>query len=394
MAVEDNKDLKDASGEKEAQENLNASSEPKAPKENEGKPLTDKEKREKIKNAVNGYVPGEPKRGIAEFFRIMKERRLLRKDLKAKGMPGRKDFNEIAEALGLVYWKLNPIFVWLHFAIRALLSGMGLKFLLGAAAAGLVTMFLISTITEAKGSFTINMTGDMLQAGYVLSENNVFDDPKSRLFADSLDEVNNITMEDIDPLVDSESTFGAHNGNHYFAYTFFIKNSGEKQSAYSWKFLLTDEIKNVSDAVWIMLYEDGKQVIYTRESSEGVPEMLEGFDEPLPFADRAYDEEQYYTVVKDGVPKYGIKTTPYADGNIVAQGLVTEVEPGEMHKYTVVLWIEGWDPDCTDDRFGGYAKFEMEFDDVTDKSEDSIFTGVYRTEYENYGAPKNPDGEQ
>ena len=31
----------------------------------------------------------------------------------------------------------------------------------------------------------------------------------------------------------------------------------------------------------------------------------------------------------------------------------------DVHKYTVVLWLEGDDPDCTDDILGGEFKVDM-----------------------------------
>ncbi len=333
-----------------------------------------------LAHTPNGYVPGEEKKGLAEVARVLKERRLLRKDMKEKGITNRKDFNIIAESLGLALWQLHPLLTWMHFALGGVLAGMGLKLLLGTLAAGLATVFLVSTITEAKGSFTINLTGDMLDAGFVLSEGADFQDGKSRLFADALQEVNNITMDDIARDVDKHD--GAHNGEHYFAYTFYIQNQSDKPSTYAWYFKLKDETLSVSNAVWIMLFEDGKQVIYTRPTEEGNAEELFGFEQPLPFADLAYDPAQYYERYEDGVAKYGIKTTPYANENIVAQGLIEDVQPNETHKYTVVLWVEGYDPECTDDIFGGFARFEMDFDYIPDDKKAGLFDGLFRTEYD------------
>jgi hypothetical protein len=35
------------------------------------------------------------------------------------------------------------------------------------------------------------------------------------------------------------------------------------------------------------------------------------------------------------------------------------VAPGDIHKYTVVIWLEGDDPDCTDDLIGGHAGMDL-----------------------------------
>lgn len=343
-------------------------------KRKKGKKHSDMEPKE----AGTTYVPGEPKKGLAEKRRILKERRLLRKDLKSKGVKSRKDFNAIAKTLGLELWHDNAFFLWLRYFWDAIKAGIGLKSLLMAAAAVLAGIFLVSVLSDKAGSFTINLTADMLKAGFILSETKDFDRQESRLFSEEIEEVNNITLSDIDTTVDEHD--GPHNGQNYVAYTFYIKNTGKETASYAYYLRLNSETMAVSRAVWLMLFEDGRQIIYAQPTTAGTAEELYGFRD-VPFADSAYDyEKQYYE--KDG--KYGIVTTPYAGDGIVVQGIVRDVEPGDVHKYTVVIWIEGYDPDCTDAIFGGYAKYAMDFEKVGEEKDDSIFSGVYRTEYADY----------
>ena len=35
--------------------------------------------------------------------------------------------------------------------------------------------------------------------------------------------------------------------------------------------------------------------------------------------------------------------------------------PGQIDKYTIVMWVEGSDPECTDNILGGEIKVHMEF---------------------------------
>ena len=35
------------------------------------------------------------------------------------------------------------------------------------------------------------------------------------------------------------------------------------------------------------------------------------------------------------------------------------MELGDVHKYTVVMWLEGDDPECTDELIGGHMGVEM-----------------------------------
>ena len=38
-----------------------------------------------------------------------------------------------------------------------------------------------------------------------------------------------------------------------------------------------------------------------------------------------------------------------------------DFDPGATNKYTVVIWLEGNDPDCVDDIIGGVIKMQMDF---------------------------------
>ena len=49
----------------------------------------------------------------------------------------------------------------------------------------------------------------------------------------------------------------------------------------------------------------------------------------------------------------------FYSGNIMAHGRVDNFDPEEKTKFTVVIWIEGSDPDCIDWLIGGEIKLEM-----------------------------------
>lgn len=327
--------------------------------------------------------PESEPRGSRKWIKA--ERKALRRELKQKGIRSRVEFETIARDLGLVLdgGKKAGLLTFLHFHWVELLSGLGIKSLMLAAGALLTLTFLVSALADKAGSFTVNLTADMLRAGFVLSESSDFAREESRLFSEEIEDVNNITLEDIGEDVDEID--GSHNADNYIAYSFYIKNVGEGTSSYNYFLKLDSQTMNVSSAIWIMLFEDGRQIVYAKESADGNPEELFGF-RSAPFGESAYDyDKQYYE--ENG--KFGLISTPFASDDVVAQGLVSGVEAGGVHKYTVVIWVEGNDPECTNDIFGGYAKFSMDFEKGTDEDNNSIFNGVYRTEYEDYIADYN-----
>lgn len=311
---------------------------------------------------------------------IKAERKVLRQQLIESGIKSRLEFEQIARDLGLVLDGGRKVrgLILLNLNWTKLVSTLGLKSILLGSGTLLTTMFMVSALADKAGSFTINLTADMLRSGYVLSETADFNEERSRLFSKEIEEVNNITFEDIAQDVDMID--GPHNANNYIAYTFYIKNTGESVSTYNYYLRIESQTMNVASAIWLMLFEDGKQILYAKEGAQGEPEGLYGYSKP-PFADSAYYyDKQYYK--EDG--KYGVITTPFVNDKLVVQGMVEEVLPQEVHKYTVVMWVEGNDPECTNDIFGGYAKFSMDFEKGRDEDNGGLFQGVYRTEYDDY----------
>ena len=57
-------------------------------------------------------------------------------------------------------------------------------------------------------------------------------------------------------------------------------------------------------------------------------------------------------------PEGRVMTNFYSAGTVV-NGVVSRFKPGDISKITVVVWIEGNDPDCTDDLLGGEFKVDM-----------------------------------
>ena len=123
------------------------------------------------------------------------------------------------------------------------------------AAAILLATFLWSYLSDLAGSFTINLTADMFKEGYVLYDNDEFENPQSRLRSERVRRVNNITLEDIPPNIDN--TTGLHNGEHYVAYSFYVRYEGDKTSrGYLYNLKMTSATQNVDKACWILLFED------------------------------------------------------------------------------------------------------------------------------------------
>lgn len=308
----------------------------------------------------------------SEIKEIKKERKKLRKQMKQQGIRNKKDFELTASTLGLYFDKRRWGFIpwWLQ--------GKGvLLALLGSFVTLLAVLFLFSEVTRRAGHFTINMTDDMMKNGFVLSETADFANPQVQLFSDPVDDAPCISFTQIPEDVDN------HEGNHgektYFAYTFFLRNEGEESVDYHFELAINSESKDVSKAAWIMLFEDGKMRFFAKPNAEGNQEVIpnysitdRGYPNPVLRA-QAMESDQFQYMGSNGSKSYyRIVPINFDSDEIIEEKMRYDIKPFDVHKYTAIIWLEGDDPDCTNDLIGGHIGLEMNFqllDDYNNKNE-------------------------
>lgn len=298
-------------------------------------------------------------------------RKLLRKEMKARGLKEKSDFELTASNMGL-YFDKHRWWLWLLWFFH----GKGLWALLGALALLIATLFLYSTVTQMRGHFTINMSDGLFREGLVLSETVGFEAPTTHLFCTPAENVPCISISHLPDNLDTID--GQHNGN-YFAYTFYCRNEGESTVGYQWQVNLNSESKNLSSACWVMVFEDGQMAFYAKRNTEnGGEEALPAFgDDSRGYIGKPMEafckapETQYQTIEEgQGYTYERVIPIPFVTDSVVTMGEQEMVEPMEVHKYTVVIWLEGDDPDCTDDLIGGHVGMDFYFQ-MTEEEEHS-----------------------
>ena len=320
--------------------------------------------------AQHGHLTRKEKKEI----RI--KRRLLKKDLKRRKIYTRKEFEIIAQQMGLTYGTQSVLmgpFLWLLDTI----GGTALGWAVAALAAAMLLTYGYAKMTKEKDDYTITLSGDLARIGFDLSETEDFKNPQVRLTAQKLEKANAMSIQDLPE--DLDQSEGNHSGENYFAYTFWIRNHGQETVDYDWHVVLNSVTKNLDEALWIMIYDEGKQVVYARAPEGMKSEHLSGY-KTYPHYDTAADPDTQYYVSAGG--KKGISTTPYVEDREVARGTVKTFEPEEKHKYTFVMWVEGDDPECTNDRIGGDVSYAFKFAVAGD--EKGIFDDI-KYEEEDYG---------
>ena len=297
-----------------------------------------------------------------EIREIKNGRKKLRRDLKEAGIKDKKEFELTATGMMLYFDK--PKFLAI---IPWLFGGRGLWLLLGAMGLLLLALLAMSTVTELRGHFTINLSDGMFKEGFSLSEKESFESPTMRLFAEPAGDVPAVSIVDIKENVNLID--GRHNDANYFAYTFYIRNEGESTVDYSWQLRLNSETQNLSNAIWVMVFEDDKMRFFAESREEGTQEALPYFDDDsrgytkCPLIDWAQYPDDQYQLIRETETRSFYRLVPFAfeSAEVVTSGTQKYVAPMDVHKYTVVIWLEGDDPDCTNEKIGAYAGVEMHF---------------------------------
>lgn len=190
-----------------------------------------------------------------------------------------------------------------------------------------VLYFMLKIVYEA-GPFTITLDEQLTRkSGLIMYENSSNKEEKRILKSENLEFLDNISIDWIPQNVDNSSG-GSHNGDNYIAYTFFIENQGIENATYWYSTIIDDVIKDVDEAVRVRIYLNGESVVYAK------PNKATGGAE-------------------QGTTKF------YSDKYVEIEQR-RDLRPGEVDKFTIVMWIEGDDPDCIDSLIGGEIKMHME----------------------------------
>ena len=169
-----------------------------------------------------------------------------------------------------------------------------------------------------------------LKSGIILYESEEFQNDQTRkLYAENIDFLDNISIDWLPKDIDNEKD-GSHNGENYIAYTFYLENKGERNINYWYSIIVDDVIKNVDEAVRVMIYLNGEKEIYAKVNSD------------------TKEAEKDTTAFLDNKEK-----------EIVLEQR-KDFKPNDKDKFTVVIWLEGDDPDCVDALIGGEIKMHME----------------------------------
>ena len=193
-------------------------------------------------------------------------------------------------------------------------------------------VYLVLYVAYQSGRFTVSLDKNLSnQKSVYLSEHGKISERTRHLSAETINYMDNISVKWLPEDIDTEAE-GSHNGDNYIAYTFYVVNGGNESVHYWFEIDVDDTIKRVDEAIRIMIYRNGKPVVYAKKNE------VTGEAEP--------------------------DTKKFVSDTVAVLEQRKNLKPKSKDRYTVVVWIEGDDPECRNDLLGGEIKMHI---DITEE---------------------------
>ena len=208
-------------------------------------------------------------------------------------------------------------------------------FTLGVIITGMlsVAFAMITFYGQNAGNFVMSVDTAARLRGITMSLDPEFETSTSRLMSDPINAAKDVTYAWI-----KREEIVATPGNYvdidhdYVAYTFWVKNEGFETVDLSYYVRITEEYNNLASAIRVLIIDGGVETLYMKED----------------------------TVEKD-YSKYMPQAEYFLTSATVMRKVINDFNPGEQRLFSIVIWLEGHDPDTTDEILGGMIKMTMNF---------------------------------
>ena len=239
-------------------------------------------------------------------------------------------------------------------------------------AIGVTALVIVAFLGRTVGSFTISLRNTDVSLS--LSEKADFNKPSSYINVPNLYGLRETTYESIlakgVDLLDSDKTdyyYGQdvdEQGNmvslEFIKCTFYIRNTGNSSAQYNLSINITDRteskednsenVRILDDTLRVMVFENDASVegshektVYAKEAKSplshkdinGNPTSREFIGEPS----YTYQEDEAHPLAES-----------FLSGKTVAKYTAQNFKKGDVKRYTIVLWLEGFDPESKPDQ--------------------------------------------
>ena len=232
----------------------------------------------------------------------------------------------------------------------------------------IASLVIISYLGSVSGNYTIRLNRDDRQLS--IADNLEFKNATSRLRAEQIDSSYPCTIDELpsDEELDKDNS-ASHNGlsgfdnGTYLAYTFYLKNVGTTPLSYNVKVDIESMIISspsntlgLDELLRVMIYEN--VVNFTSDGEAYSNHDKKIYAKKVSSADRIVTDENN-SIITDAecVSRYNGEQTVclgsraperainFQEGTTIINYL-NSISENQIIRYTVVMWLEGEDPDC------------------------------------------------
>ena len=138
-----------------------------------------------------------------------------------------------------------------------------------------------------------------------------------------------------------DESLGSQNTEYYFAYSFYLGGLGKATSInYNLAMSLNKYSNGLEEAIRVMVIRNGIKTVYAKSDVNGNAKPI------------------YYGENHEAAPEQiGVTKSFTKNKNIIVEAY--EIIPGEFDKYTIVIWIDGWE--SVNQMKGGVFQAELKF---------------------------------
>jgi len=222
--------------------------------------------------------------------------------------------------------------------------------LLGILVTGLLSAIIgvLAFFGQNMGTFVISLGDDAFRTGIILSDNKEFTTSSPRLLVNPVNNSMPVAFDDlsIQECMSTDGDFDDPKGLTYIGYTFYLMNEGNTIVDVEFNIDIVTVTKNIDAAARVMLIQD--------DDVEHLSIYRKADSNPINY----YDHTPY-ELSKD-----------FESSSRVCTNTFESFRPGDVKKYTLFIWLEGWDEDCNNSVMGGQLRMSMTFNIVKSLVED------------------------
>ena len=232
-------------------------------------------------------------------------------------------------------------------------------------------------------SFRVSITQG--KAVLTLSNDDTFSNPTSQLSTGSAKTMLDTTYSEL-PMMRFRNMDGSYAGEYnFFGSSFYLRNTSEEDLYYDMRILITDVYNGLDECLRVLVIReplvqnaDGEWELLssTKNDTSNMEWICYAKQRSTPDENGETRERVSYNVDRNGEymdstydPNYGPTSrevwycTNFLDAKLgtVADKNAKKLEPWQKVRYTIAIWLEGSDPDTTDDKLGGTLTMNVSF---------------------------------